>query len=350
VNPIVRLFPFTQPVTHFVRGVVPKPAPTIITRTEIVPVSAPVMLPGQLDRVTGTDEHSTVDFHRTAATEHESEHAPVLRWTFKHALVGRNGFVSSTANEHYGSGLRRAALSAPLRRVDELRHCQDYVTWRYFGHWLMDAIPKALIDPGVGELWMPHHPDWGHAADFVKALGLQPVEDELIFANRLYVYQDFAQGQHKSARYAWMRAKLHAAFDSRPGNDRVYLRRGATGAARLVVNEDALVDRLSTLGWKICDVGTLPVADLHKALHGANVVVSMEGSHINHAHLALEPGSALVMLTPADRFTTNQIGRCRANGITPGIVVANGTARTGYHVDPDEVLRTVDLALATMAH
>lgn len=350
MSPIARLLPFAQPIAHLMLGAIPRPAPSVIARTVVAPVSPPVMLPGQLDRVTGTDEHSTLDFHRDCATEREAEHAPVLRWTIRRALVGRNGFVGSSAKEKYGDGLGQAALRAPLRRVGALRYCHDYVTWRYFGHWLMDAIPKAMIDPDMGELWMPHQPGWTHAPEFLSALGLQPAQDELISADHLYVYQDFAQGPHKSERYGQLRAKLHAAFGSVAGNDRVYLMRGATGSPRLVANEMAFVDRLSMLGWTICDVGSMTARDLHRALHRAKVVVSMEGSHINHAHLALEQGAALIMLVPADRFTTNQIGRCRANGVTPGIVVVKGTARTGYHVDADEVLRTVDLALSPKAH
>lgn len=325
------------------------PKPDIIAPERFAPVIPPVMLPGQLDRIIGTDEHSTLDFHRISVLERESEHAPLLRWTIRHALVGRDGFVNSRTSEHYGDGIGRAALRAPLRRVDELRYCHDYVTWRYFGHWLMDAIPKALIDEDRGELWMPHRPEWMHADDFVAALGLRPLQDELVYADRLYVYQDFAQSPHKSARYAKMQSRLHAAFGSVPGTDRVYLMRGATGVARPVANEDALVNRLSALGWKICDVAKMPASDLHRAMHAAKVVVSIEGSHINHAHMALDPGSVLVFLTPADRFSTNQLGRCRANGVVPGIVVLTGNARSGYHADPDEILRTVDLALAAPA-
>ncbi len=350
MNPSVRLLPFSQSLARKILGPSKKPAPDVIAAKVFAKVRPQAILAGQLDRVTGTDEHSALDFHLGAVRERVSEHAPVYRWTLPNALVGRNGFVSGRIAERYGTGLRAAALRSPVRHVAELRYCHDYVSWRYFGHWMMDSVPKHLIDADMGELWMPHQPAWTHAPEFVKALGLRPAQDKLIYADRLHVYQDFSQGPHKAARYARIRARLHAAFDSAPGTDRVYLMRGTTGAARAIRNEDALVMRLSALGWTICDVAEMSAAQLHRRLHAAAVVVSIEGSQVNHAQLALEAGSVLVCLCPADRFNTNQLGRCRAIGIIPGIVVLQGDAASGYHADPDEILRTVDLALALSAH
>lgn len=100
-----------------------------------------------LDRVTGTDELSVLADHLAAARETVVTHAPVLRRTYRHALVRRAGFATWRYHERYLRAMCLAELTGPVQRMPELRHCHNYLIWRHFGHWLTDAIPSALIAP-----------------------------------------------------------------------------------------------------------------------------------------------------------------------------------------------------------
>jgi len=203
-----------------------------------------------------------------------------------------------------------------------------------------------MIDPDQGVLWMPPHPDWTDAGDYLDAFDLSVVDAAVVHADRLTVYQDFGQGSHKRQRYAVIRNKLHARFGGDDPTDIVYIRRGRTGAQRVITNETELIDQLSARNWRIIDMATTTVEETQRALCRARIVVSIDGSHIDHAHLSLRPGATMVVLMPQDRFSTRQVGLCQAHGVSIGMVVVTGDQAQGYHADLDEVLRTVDLAEA----
>jgi capsular polysaccharide biosynthesis protein len=170
--------------------------------------------------------------------------------------------------------------------------------------------------------------------------------ETLVYADRLITYQDHGQGSHKQARYAQIRDRLHARFGGGDATGCVYLCRGRTGATRLIVNEAALIDDLVARNWQILDIASASVAQLQRALCRARVVVSIDGSHLAHAHLALRPGALMVVLMPHDRFTSIHLGYCRAHGVIPAMVVLLGAQGGGYQVNLDELLRTIDLATA----
>lgn len=340
---LVRLNPLVAPVIRRILGA-GVPQTEILQPAEIEVVRPPALLPGMLERVSSTDEHSVLADELAAARATVVTHAPVLRHTYRHALVRRSGFATWRHGERYHRAMRMAELAGPVQRVSDLRYCHSYLIWRYFGHWLTDAIPSALIAPDEGALWMPPHPDWGHAREYLSALGLPALTAPVVHADRLTVYQDFGQGSHKQARYAVIRDRLYSRFGGDAARDCVYLRRGRTGAARWIANEAALIDQLVARNWRILDIETAGLEDLQRALCAARAVISIDGSHLDHAHLALQAGGVMVILMPQDKFSSRQLGPCRAHRVAPGLVVLAGTQAAGYHVDPDEVLRTVDLA------
>jgi hypothetical protein len=343
-----RLNPLLAPFLS--RLVVPgAPEIEILQPEETEAVKAPVFLNGMLDRITGTDEHSVLADHLQAASALTVTHAPVIRYTYRNALVRRSGFATARYSEKYSRGRDLAELVGPVVRLPHLRHCNNYVTWRYFGHWLVDGIPTAMIDPDDGPLWMPPHPDWakwGHARDYQAALELPIVAAPVVHAESLSVYQDFGQGSHNACRYATIRNRLQARFGNGSADGYVYLRRGSTGVLRSIVNEEPFVDALVARDWTILDIASASMAEIQQAVCRAKVVMSIDGSQLCHAHLALLPRSVMVNLLPQDRFTSHLLGPCRAHAITPAIVVLQGSQDKGYQVDLEEALRTVDLAVA----
>ena len=345
MTPLVRLKPLLAPVINRILGP-GRPEVEILQTEETEAVRPPAMLPGMLDRVTGTDEHSDLSGHLAATRATMVTHAPVVRTTYLNALVRRSGFATLRLNERHDRHRHLAELVGPIQPVPALLYCHDYWIWHYFGHWMNDAIPLAFIDPDLGALWMPARPDWSHAADYLKALDLSVVAAPVVHAERLITYQDFGQGSHKQARYQTIRDRLHARFGRQTANEYVYLRRGRTGAPRWIANEDALIDALVARNWRSLNVSTASVAELQDALCQAKVVVSIDGSHLSHAHLSLPRGASMVVLMPQDRFTSNHFGRCRAHQVSPGLVVLQGTQALGYHADVDEVLKTVHLTEA----
>ncbi len=341
-----RLNPLTAPALRRVlnpRG----PEPEVLQPTEVQTVQPPAMLPGMLDRVTGSDEHLPVSYHIAATLQTKVTHAPVLRFTYRNALVRRSGFATAAHQLRFGKSRDLRELLGPVGSIPRVRFCYNSVIQRYFGHWMSDGIPSAYIDPDRGQLWMPHQPTWTHAPKYLSALNLSVEATSVVQADELVVYQDYAQGSHKRARYAAIRDRLHTLFGGGEATDYLYLQRGLTGERRIIANEDAFCAELRRRNWKILDVATASMADMQRALCRARVVVGIEGSQLNHAQASLKPGSVLVVLIPNDRFGSTHPERSRAHDTRCGIVVLPGSKAAGYHVDKDEVFRTIELVKTT---
>ncbi|HHY01709.1 MAG TPA: glycosyltransferase family 61 protein, partial [Paracoccus sp.] len=122
----------------------------------------------------------------------------------------------------------------------------------------------------------------------------------------------------------------------------VFLKRGAGGVARPIAGEDALCERLAVAGYDIVDLAATDFRERYRRLSAASVVVTIDGSHVNHAFYAMRAGAGVVSLIPADRFTMRERGVAHGFGLNYGCVVMQ-PSEGGYVADPEEILRTVDL-------
>lgn len=340
-----RMFPLAAPVLRRLLGPA-TPDIEVLQPTETESVTPPACLPGMLNRPSATVQGNDLSYYMDVAIERSVTHVPALRKTYRNAIVRRKGFATLRANERYGDGFGMGELLGPITEVPTLRYCYSDVIALYFGHWLTDGIPQALIDPGKGALWMPPIRGSSHSPDYLDALDLKLAASTVLHAKEMIAYQDFGQGSHKRQRYEVIHQRLLDRYGNADPSSCVYIKRGSTGVARSIVNEDALIASLVARNWQVLDIATASVADMQRVLLNASVVVSIEGSQLDHAILAMPKGTAMVILVPQDRFLLRFVGLCRARGIQPGFVVVEGKLESGYHADLDEILRTVDLALA----
>lgn len=302
------------------------------------------VLPGQLDRVTsGIPGASSAQGELGIATTNQFFHAPVIRYVLKDCLVHAAGV--EYAGGHYAKtrGLRTRLLATPEREVGAAAYCMSNVSHRYFGHWVRDACATALLPaPEVSSI-LDVRPDWGDAAPYMAALQLNALPAATLWVNELQIYSDFAQGRSKRARYDMMKNRLRQATavpDDRPRP--IYLRRGTTGVSRLIANEDRLCEALSARGFDILDLTGRSFSERYRALSCASAIVTIDGSHMAHAHFAMKSGGALLTLVPSDRFTMIHRGLTQAMGNRFGCVVLEASPM-GYVVEVDEVLRTLDM-------
>jgi hypothetical protein len=339
----IRLKPIFAPVRRRIDSA-RAPDVEILQPEETEAVRPPALLPGMLERATATDEHSELSQHLTAARATVVTHTPVVRYTYRKALIRRSGFATRRHGEHYGSSPWAREPVGPTVHLPLVRYCHNIFSWRYFGHWLSDAIPSAVIDPERGALWMPPNPDWVHARGYIDALDLAIIGAAEVCADELIVYRDFCQGSHKQIRYSLIREKIRLKFASDISDECVFISRGPSGAKRNISNESALIEALILRNWRVIDSDKSSIKELQAALCNARVVVSIDGSHLDHAQLSCKSGAIIICLIPHDRFTMIHLNRCRAHGVRPGFVVLTGTIHDGYYVELDEVLRTIDLA------
>ncbi len=302
------------------------------------------MLSGMLDRVTaGVAGHSTREAQIGVARAETFDHAAVIRYVLQDCLIHPRGVEYKGGSLTNSPGLRHRIPTGRMSHSRVRHYCMSNVSHRYFGHWLRDSCTTALLAPDAKDIVLDGRPDWPDTEAYAQAFGLptRPAGAERV--DELHVYQDFSQGMSKRGRYAELRARLRSAVPVTAGAPRpVYLRRGATGVARRIADEDAFCDALAGHGFDILDLAKTGFADRYRTLSAATVVVTVEGSQANHAFLAMPTGANFVSLIPADRFGMIQRGVCHAMGLRYGCVVVSPGAN-GYTVDAGEVLRTVDM-------
>lgn len=319
-------------------------AETVVVQPEEVEShDPPVCLPGQLDKVTRAPFDEPPDRDVGIARATESAHLAVLKHILPDCVVHRGGVDFRGGRLHVDRPDPRQVLSRPMRRLPEAIFCTNDASHRYFGHWLLDACATALLQAPEEALLLEVRPDWPNAAEYVRAFGLQPKPPGLYRVGRLALPQDFSQGSSKRARYAELRRRLSESFPEAGHEGRaIYLRRGRSGVARVVANEDELVSALSAKGFESFDITGASLPDIVHRFRNADVVVSMEGSHLNHLYLTLPAGAKLVTLVPADRFTMVQTGYANAVGLRFGFVVADPTP-DGYDVSLPDLHATLEL-------
>ena len=301
------------------------------------------VLPGGLERITktirGSVEHSVAKARQRLVT-----HQPVVRYTLRDCLVHQVGVEYAGGRLGLGGSPLRRIPFGRIEEIPQALHCNHIGSRNFFGHWLTDACATALLAEDKEAVLLDMRPDWPDVRPYVAAFGLSPKPFDALHVRELHVLSDRAQGPLKRHRYTRMRAGLRrllgvqALGPPRP----VYLRRGQTGDARPICDEDVLCERLRQHGFEILDLASTEFTDRHRWLSAASVLVTIDGSHAVHAHMSLPSGSSLITLTPSNRFTLVHRGYAHAAGLRYGCVVVEPSA-DGYVVSPDEVLRTVDM-------
>lgn len=271
-------------------------------------------------------------------------HAPVIRHTFRDCLVRPHGVDAPGGRLAVGPDLGYRPVSGPLPEIDSAHFCMTGVSNHFFGHWLLDACATALLPEPDEMYFLSPFSARGHAPDYLAAFRLKAGIPPACLVRRLHIYQDYAQGTLKRARYATMRDRLRQKFPGTPrGGDRLYIRRGGSGQARPIADEDSLVARLVDDGFEVLDIADASLAEIQERGRRARVVVSMEGSHLCHMHLAMPQGGCMIALMPADRVSAMLGGFAQAVGLRFGLLMMEPT-ETGYRVDVDDLRRTIELA------
>jgi hypothetical protein len=220
---------------------------------------------------------------------------------------------------------------------------------RYFGHWLIDDCTQYRLAEQYGPplcLRGPIFPN--HQKTYQNYLGQDWTPVGRAWIEDLIVYQDFhwgtPQDSLRGAQINAMRKSARAHLPTGGARSLVYLRRGATGACRLVQNEEELLDVLGRHGFMVVDVDSGSLEQLLAVLANAKIVVSVEGSQATHCAYSIPDNSGLILLQPPDRFLSFHRGWTASAGVRFGFVVGSPD-ENGYSFSPSELLQTVELMM-----
>ncbi|MCL6730122.1 glycosyltransferase 61 family protein [Sphingomonas hankyongi] len=306
-------------------------------RTVHAPV--PVVLPGELDKIEKLGFRGLVRDEIESIATGTRKIGPTLRVVLKNACIGY-GHVYTGAIAHWMSSTQ--APSEPIVGEFTSAACRSSrVGCHYFGHWLRDDAATHIMASAehapIG-LRSPGWPDKGH---YKHLFGQQFTEFDFAYVGELIIYDDISQNAHKAERLAQLRVAARRKVAGQAKGHVCYLQRGAGGKARSYGNEQEVLDRLRAEGVTVVQAESRDAAQVLGELMGARLVVSVEGSQLSHALLALDEGGGVLTIQPPDRFWNSHFDWACALGMGYGIVVLDKTDR-GPVVNVDRLLATID--------
>lgn len=304
------------------------------------PTKPIVFLDEDRAQVTGTYGEKSVADEWDRVDGYYAYHDATTRYVFENVLATPFGFFTGLdAFARYGPIQYRKLLSAKIEVREKGYYATSPVCLRYFGHWARDGLTSVYLRRPDEDLYLPHDPSWPHARQYIDLLGIDRVQSEYVFFKELSYSPDIGQNSGRAARLSRLRADVRrVAGDA--GIPGVFIRRGRSGSARVLNNEDQLAAALAARGFAIVST-TDDLLTIWRKAGGAPVTVSMEGSHWNHVFLASKEDAFHVVLNPADRF--NNVYAEFLDKI-PGQLAGTLARRDqgGYTVDIDRVLRLID--------
>jgi hypothetical protein len=312
-------------------------------------VSPPaIFLPGQLERVSAWEarffpfEHPARTMHGRLRMDHGPTRGHLIKdvWLIDGALYKGNASLWLSLNP---TKLPRIVVDTEIERG--AAYCtQNGNTW--FGTWLMeDCVTYALAcNEGVPVTTAPsaRFPIFSQAPAYENWLGMKPVRLRSAFFRELVLFDDLSNNRSRHLRYRAMGEKLlsHVNYASHPG---VFILRGGDGDLRLLRNEIAIAEHLhKTRGFRILDPLRTDVPTIVATCAGARVVMGVEGSQLVHGVNVLQPGGALLVLQPPNRFVSYYKFLTDRDNQHFGFVVGTPEG-DGFKIDIEEVERTLDL-------
>jgi len=321
-----------------------------LSRTMICPEETAQMPPVAMPRehrvlVTTSQLETTLDHEWNRIAGYEAQHKATERYTFSNVLATPYGFF---VDRHGFNQLDHPSLgalkSAQIHKADMGFFGLSTASIKYFGHWMLDGLPATLLRQPGEELYFPVNQSWRHANSYLDLLEIDRLKHDFVLFETMSFCVDIGQNSNRRSRTKSIQDTLRSKTPN--GNKRVYISRGHTGANRLLTNEAELVAALEGVGFVTVPV-TAPLEDILAACTGADVSVSIEGSHMSHVFFLSSPGAFHVTINPVDRFNNVYADYMPSLDMRLGTFVAK-VDDDGYRVDVPGLLEflTENMAIA----
>ena len=195
------------------------------------PCPSALSLPGELDRAIAFAAGRDRALLAAEFRAHDRAHPPTYAYRLDDVVLADGRAYAAGSFDAVAPGRPRALIRGPVAAVREALLCTDICSSRFFGDWLMTALPLELLAErrGLTPLTLGT-PDWPHEEQYRDRAGLpaparpaQPVR-----VGTLWMIDDRGMNEDRLARYRTLRARV--AAPPRPGGERVLIDRGVRRA------------------------------------------------------------------------------------------------------------------------
>ncbi len=302
-----------------------------------------ISLPGELDKVTGFAEDSTLESQMEIISAGTIQYGPTLGWKLQNVIVSDGALYTKTAYD-----LTRPRQN-PLYRVpkqvpqfDSGFLCTHSDAQKYFAHWAFDTLPMEILATEMSETPVDTiRKKWIHEDGYREMVGTEPLSIDCAHFSSLWWVNDVQLNDNKLARLRTMRQRVRKStvFD---GPHRVFIARGQSGSARRLLNEPELMAKLTDAGFAVLDPEKSSPEEIVRMLANARCVVSVEGSQVTHAILACPAEASLIIIQPPDRFNAYHKTFTDGLGQRFGFTVAEAKSG-GFVQSAKDLMATINL-------
>lgn len=304
-------------------------------------------LEGQLDRITGTayTDNPKAIMQGGLTITHEPTRAYQIQniWMI-------NGFLYKDLHNfrlHPTSKLSAGMKYFPPLAIDtEINNAAIYSSSEgneYFGLWLTDDCTTYQLAAAEGVPVTSNIIPYSHMLEYESLLQMNPFRTNTAYMkNALFFDDNWGNNTNKHDRFAKNRNKLISLFPN-PPHAGVFIMRQNSGTSRLMINEMEIAEQLQDkYQFKIVDVTKNTAAEIISACVGAQIIVGIEGSHLIHGLMVLEPGTSVLILQPPYRFSGVIKMTTDMENLNYGFVVGI-QKEENFYINLEEVERTMDL-------
>ncbi len=271
-----------------------------------------IYIEDHLLHVTGTHHMSSIAYELECLHQKTAQHGATMLYPIGETRLFRGGLW--TAKHEVMTRLLKSNDEVYSVELDSAVLTDSDIAHQYFGHWLSDTVPASLVGsadmPSIA-FRKPHYP---HAGEYADLFGLNPLYGNSGKINNLHLLDDCAQNSYKVKRYLELRQRIKQRLE--PLTDcahaGVFMARGQTGVKRSLSNEQAVIEHLQKRGFDIIYPENMTVADLMRKLWNAPMVISVEGSALNHNIYSIALNGAYLILQPPHLFNHVHKGICDA--------------------------------------
>lgn len=276
-----------------------------IAAQEVSVIKPAIYLPNQIDRIRDV-EFETWDFTlQHFKGGYESVHKPTLGFRLVDVDLIDGVLYSRTASRFLGPHAQKSmAYRAPSLEIKTAAFFESWAGNEYFGNWLMDDCLTYFLAAEYGKP-VTSRPDLtGHRPEYQAMIGMAPDMLDRAHFDELIIFEDAGHNENRKLRLQAMQQKLRAG--TRPAEaPGVFILRGSTGAQRILSDERAIAEKFAeTYGFRIIDPIELSVKEIVEACSTARIIAGVEGSHLAHGIILMQPSTTLFVLQPPERCTS----------------------------------------------
>lgn len=323
-------------------------------RIEICPaekgnVTPSVFLEEELGNILHYHPETTAEIEMHRIRGGEIVHDAAICWEIKDAYISGSTIYKKNYKKVHPQLAHSESAKSTLAEYENdspLALASSFQGIKYFGHWLRDDVVTYLLAEQYGlPICFPTE-SWADKTTYAKTFQQHWKRYHQGNIKTLYLFQDYAQNTLRTKRYHLLRSKIRQTYRAKNAGGNVYLKRGMTGNnVRNLINEDELIKTLEKLNFTILDITRDSLQFIIENLIDANLVITIEGSHQNHALYTLAEQGNLLILQPPSMFNNSAKDWCNVLDIKHGLTVCK-PVENGFAVNIDSVQKVIGLMSA----